>query len=769
MSPTANGITRNSHTTNPYGGIIDPITFNQMTLLSNAQTDFQRTFMQQLVDPRRSVEDECGFPPLDQNVDVNLLRILFDRNGIANRAVKVWPEECFEVQPKIYEKKNAKTPTEFEKAVDDLGGTLTHEGKSWHKNEEGSVVNEMLKRVDILSGIGKFGILLMGFNDGRNLQEPVAGSVVTLNSYEDSPPVDSNGNLTDTFTINKTTWELKYPDEKNPRQRPPQFISNTVQETIKCPPTQYERQVTANHVRLTANHRRLEGHYKRSLTCDKAWEITQNAKQSANPGNRSPATIARGNMMPGVSPAPGSMMGMGGPAPFIDGTDRQYTAGSTGATQFRDPKTGGVSASHMQPAEVKGQMAGLGMPPAALSGTDQQYFGVQYGPSEALADKPSKQGDLKLVFLRAYSEDMVQIVRYEWNIFNPRFGLPVMYRITLNDPRDMSSGGVGLPLATVFVHWSRVIHVADNRNSSEIFGAPRLRPILNNVLGLHKLYGCGPEMFWKAAFPGLSFETNPQLGGDVLIDVQALLNMYEQYQNSLQRALVTSGMTVKQLAPAVADPASQIDKQLEAICIQLEMPVRVFKGSERGELASSQDDEKWNDRVKARQCNYLTPRVVAPFYDRLIQLGVLPEPEDGYGVEWPSLDSQSASDKATIGLTKTQAIAAYAQGCEAIYPRQMWLEDIMGVDEERAEAVCDQAEKDQDDKEDDMKDKGFQPAPPDGFQHPPQPGEPGGAPKPPEPAKSAIPVKLGAGQALVHPETGKTLAKGPPSPKPAGK
>ncbi len=65
-----------------------------------------------------------------------------------------------------------------------------------------------------------------------------------------------------------------------------------------------------------------------------------------------------------------------------------------------------------------------------------------------------------------------------------------------------------------------------------------------------------------------------------------------------------------------------------------------------------------------------------------------------------------------------------------------------------------------------MQDKGFQPAPPEGFQHPPQPGEPGGAPKPPEPAKPIAPVKMGAGQSLVHPQTGATIAKGPSAPKP---
>jgi hypothetical protein len=414
------------------------------------------------------------------------------------------------------------------------------------------------------------------------------------------------------------------------------------------------------------------------------------------------------------------------------------------------------------------------MPPAALSGTDQQYFGVQFGPSEFLSEKPLKGGKLELRYLRCYSEDLVQIVRYEWNIFNPRFGLPVMYRITLNDPRDMSSGGVGLPMATVFVHWSRVIHVADNRNSSEIFGVPRMRPVLNNILGLHKLYAADPEMGYRGAFPGHSFETHPQLGGDVLINVPALLDMYEQYGNSLQRAMVTSGMSVKSLAPQVSDLKSKFDVQIQAICIQLTMPQRVFMGTERGELASGQDDEKWNDRVGARQRDYDTPRVICPFIDRCIQLGILPEPEDGYTIDWPSMDSQSATDKAQIALTKTQAIVAYGQGGEAVYPRQQWLTKVMGETDDDAEEIVDEGEKQEKEQQQQAQDladqHGMEPTGVDpktgdiqGFQKPPPkppaaPGMPGGPPQ--------APVKLGAGQSLVHPQTGKTVAKGPPQPKP---
>src|SRR6185312_3650467 len=158
--------------------------------------------------------------------------------------------------------------------------------------------------------------------------------------------------------------------------------------------------------------------------------------------------------------------------------------------------------------------------------------------------------------------------------------------------------GIGLPLATVRVHWSRVIHIADNLRNSEIFGVPRMQPVYNRLLDLRKLYGGSAEMYWAGAFPGLSLETNPQLGGDVLIDQSAVRSMMGQYRNGLQRYLQLTGMSAKVLSPTVVDPTQQVDKQIEAICIELTIPVRVFKGSERGELASNQDDSTWNDRVR---------------------------------------------------------------------------------------------------------------------------------------------------------------------------
>ncbi len=194
-------------------------------------------------------------------------------------------------------------------------------------------------------------------------------------------------------------------------------------------------------------------------------------------------------------------------------------------------------------------------------------------------------------------------------------------------------------------------------------------------------------------FTGFSFETNPQLGGDVLVDRQHLLDMFENFQNSLQRALITTGMTVKTLAPTVVDPASQIDVQITAICIQLACPKRVFMGSERGELASSQDDSQWNDVKRARQLLYLTPKVIVPFIDRLIVVGVLPEPE-GYSVEWPDLEALGDAAKAAIMLQRTQAWAAYVAGnLESTIPVPTYATQFDQMTEEEANEMVEAAKK----------------------------------------------------------------------------
>jgi hypothetical protein len=388
---------------------------------------------------------------------------------------------------------------------------------------------------------------------------------------------------------------------------------------------------------------------------------------------------------------------------------------------------------------VDSSVAAQATQPTGRQGTDEQYSGTQFSTWAAMGggDVAKTPKDRRITFIRVFPEHLVQVVQYESALTNPRFGQPIMYLITMNDPRQHATG-VGLPQTTVRVHWSRVVHHADNLTSSEVFGVPAIRPVLYPIMDIKKVRGASAEGYWSASFPGISFETHPQLGGDVDIDTQGLRNMYEQYKNSLQRALFLSGMAAKTLGPTVTEPRTHIDIQIETICISLACPKRVFMGSERGELASSQDDSSWNDRLRAYQQRFITPKIIAPFIDRLIMYGVLPEPDDGYFVDWPDLDSMSDQQKATVGLTRAQMWGAFITGdLEQVMTPEFFATNFDTISAGDAKKMLKQAAKAQEEQQTEdaatAQEHGMVPTPPAGFQHPPQPpmapgGKPGGKP-----------------------------------------
>src|SRR5262249_49399890 len=103
-------------------------------------------------------------------------RELYDREPIAARVVQIMPKESWQTQPLVYELEETDSATPFEEAWDSLGKNLI-DGSSWFRQEEGSIIWEYLQRADILSGIGHFGVLLLGVDDGKNLQEPIDGAI----------------------------------------------------------------------------------------------------------------------------------------------------------------------------------------------------------------------------------------------------------------------------------------------------------------------------------------------------------------------------------------------------------------------------------------------------------------------------------------------------------------------------------------------------------------------------------------------------------------
>lgn len=297
-------------------------------------------------------------------------------------------------------------------------------------------------------------------------------------------------------------------------------------------------------------------------------------------------------------------------------------------------------------------------------------------------------GNRKLTYIRPFEEHLVDIATLENDVTNPRFGLPTVYNIRFVDTATMT--GETQTARAVKVHHSRIIHVADNRQNSDVYGAPRMQWTFNRLLDLRKIAGGSGEMFWKGGFPGLSLEAaNPE--EDVTFDKEATEEQMDRYMNGLQRYIALVGMQAKSLSPQVADPVPHVEVQLKLIATAIGCPWRLFIGSEQAQLASGQDSKAWNKRINRRRQEYLTPFLIRPLIDRLMLFGALPT-VGKYDVKWPDLNTPSDLEKADVAERKTNALSKYVTtGMDALIPPFHYLTMIIGMTDEEAEGVIEEA------------------------------------------------------------------------------
>ncbi len=302
-------------------------------------------------------------------------------------------------------------------------------------------------------------------------------------------------------------------------------------------------------------------------------------------------------------------------------------------------------------------LSGIGQYGVILIGIDDGSN--LYEPIESMDEKGEglKGGGVthQLLYGRTFEESVIEIANIEKDTTNPRFGQPTMYNITFNDGTTSASPSY----FSSQVHWHRIVHLADNREMSDIYGVPRMQKSYNRLLDLRKVLGGSGEMFWKGGFPGLSFEVKDNT--DAEIDTTSLREEMQNYMTGLQRYIALEGMTAKSLATQVANPRYHIESQLNAIAIAEAVPKRILFGSEQGQLASSQDSRTWYRRLKKRQEGYLTPLVVRPFINRLINIGVLPSSEE-YLVKWPDIATSTDEEKATVAKVWAEALSKYVAG-----------------------------------------------------------------------------------------------------------
>lgn len=300
------------------------------------------------------------------------------------------------------------------------------------------------------------------------------------------------------------------------------------------------------------------------------------------------------------------------------------------------------------------------------------HIGVS-GHGETTSEVRSMVNVNDIIYLTPYSQEAVSVHEWQTNPNNLRYGLPNSYKISVSH----MTGTAANPFSTreLIVHWSRCIHVAEGLLENQVYGRPRLQRVVNLLDDVMKVVGGSAEATWLLIRKGLVLDVDP----DARLTDPERENLHEQfdeYNHGIRRFLTTIGMKVTDLGSEVADPSGIFDVIITLISVATRIPKRILLGSERGELASSQDASNWAGHIASRQLTYAEPVILRPLIDRLLKWGAIPKPEAGrYTCVWDALFELNDTEKAANAKVWAEALekASAAFG----YPA-MTLEEFRG-------------------------------------------------------------------------------------------
>lgn len=295
-----------------------------------------------------------------------------------------------------------------------------------------------------------------------------------------------------------------------------------------------------------------------------------------------------------------------------------------------------------------------------LSGIGQ--FGTLFIGTKGDLEKPVQSTGLQpedILYLMAYPEGRIEILELEMDPHEPRFGLPKLYKIKLlefQDPSGTRRLSEGEGLIEERVHWSRVIHVAEDALSDRVHGRPRLMRVFDRMWDMMKVTGGSAEMFWQNVAQIFHVNLDPELEYDPA-ELIELDDKFKEMLQGIRRIIQTEGIeSIKPLQGKTPDPRGIASVLKTLIASAAEIPQRILFGSEQGEMASTQDKSEWYGRIEARRERHAEPEILLAFVMRLASWGILELPKGGIVTEWPSLFEETPMEKA--GTARAMAMAA---------------------------------------------------------------------------------------------------------------
>lgn len=308
--------------------------------------------------------------------------------------------------------------------------------------------------------------------------------------------------------------------------------------------------------------------------------------------------------------------------------------------------------------------------------------------SSALTGNPSDD----ILHYQPFSEKQIQSFDRVTDPNEERFGKPETYDL------DFGDEGIG----TQTVHHSRVLHIAEGALEDEVVGYSAYRPIFNHLIDLlYKVMGGSAEMYWRSADRKLIAN---QTEGGQMPDEDKVVKQIEELVHNLRNVAWTSQVDVESIGGETPDPTGLKDGLIELIAGNIRVPKRKLLGTERGDLASTQDEAAFVQTISERQRKFAEPQIFRDFVELLLNAGAISSPrDDSYEVFWPDGFELTELEEAELQQRKARAykdVAAMGDPSEVATTEERRVE-VLDLPPERGEAVDPTPAPEDDDVEDD--------------------------------------------------------------------
>lgn len=315
-------------------------------------------------------------------------------------------------------------------------------------------------------------------------------------------------------------------------------------------------------------------------------------------------------------------------------------------------------------------------------------------PGNIDTELPIMRGESDLLWFEPLPENQAQISKKIEDTGSERFGLPEFYTCKFGESISRR------------VHWTRIIHIAESILVGNLSGKPCLRAPWNYLDDLVKVVGGGAEASWMRASPGMQVDVPlyDDKGNIIKIEDESdLEEQAEEYQHGLRRIMYTRGTDVNVLSAQVHNFGPNAAAIIDLIAGTTGYPQRMLLGSERGELASSQDTDSYDRRVSERRIKFAGP-IIHQLIDRLIEKTALPEPVE-YQVIWPDEDELTEKEKSEVVESSARANQAQSKAGGGVILSSDEIRDrVYGLEPLEEEELEEREEEDEDDIEDEDED-----------------------------------------------------------------